>query len=199
MGEMASQCSELDKAYTFKLREECTFRLKRVKAVTHHGPCSYPCQGGLCDRAHSKAHFTASTARCLCAPLPWTAHNLKALVFSSSWLCLLDHFIKPHSVKLQEQNFTQTSGSYFSEPTVSKGQVKVVWEKEMLGYTPTLQDYTCISHKGPEVKAIFTLLQRLVRLSPNPTFSHPPAQNLSPERTSMAFIAAFSSGQSTNA
>lgn len=73
---MAPQCSELwslERAYTLG---PCKFKLKRIIAAAHYNLCSKPCQSVLCNRAHNKVHFTACTARCLCAPLPWTAHSM---------------------------------------------------------------------------------------------------------------------------
>lgn len=142
MGEMASQRSELwpqERVDTLKPAYECKFKLRLVKAATHYDLYPLSCPSGLCVRGYNKVHFTASTASLHMCPerhttgiMPWYSHPHD---------CILDHFIKLHSGKLRELNFTQTSGSLFSEPTVSKGQVKIVWEKEMLGYTPTLQDY----------------------------------------------------------
>lgn len=153
MDEMASQRSELwpqERAYTLKPAYECKFKLRLVKAATHYDLYPLSCPSGLCVRGYNKAHFTAFTAS---LHTSCTAHNRHtALVFSSSWLCLLDHFIKLHSVKLQEQNFTQTSGSLFSESTVSKGQVKIVCERKKCLDTPLPYRTTCISHRGPEVR-----------------------------------------------
>lgn len=89
---------------------------------------------GLCDRAHNKGSLHGFHNP---RSLPWT--DITRIAHTEQFTLA---FYQATLSQITRAEFHSNLGEAICvSPTVSKGQVKVVWEKETLGYTPTLQDY----------------------------------------------------------